>query len=33
LAAALKAHLQAREAEAKVRHEVTTYFDTPDRVL
>jgi inorganic triphosphatase YgiF len=32
-AGALKAHLQARAANAETRHEVTTYFDTPDRVL
>jgi inorganic triphosphatase YgiF len=31
--AALKACLQARAANAETRHEVTTYFDTPDRVL
>ena len=30
---ALKAQLRARAADAKERHEVTTYFDTSDRVL
>ena len=29
----LKAHLRALAADAKERHEVTTYFDTPDRLL
>ena len=30
---ALEAYLRARAADGKERHEVTTYFDTPDRAL